>query len=60
MPERVPKPDLHGSINHVSITVSDLVEAMKFFGPLLKFLGYTVGEFVQDTRTVGRLTFNIN
>ena len=40
----VPKPDLLGSINHVSITVSDLPEAMKFFGPLLKFLGYTVGE----------------
>ena len=57
---QVPKPALHGSINHVSITVSDLPEAMKFFGPLLKFFGYTVGEIMLDTRTGGRLTFNIN
>jgi hypothetical protein len=34
---------LHGSINHVSITVSDLPHAMRFLGPLLEFLGYTVG-----------------
>lgn len=60
MAQAVPKPDLQGSINHVSITVSDLPEAMKFFGPLLKFLGYTIGEIFQDTRTGGRLTFNIN
>ncbi len=58
-PPSVPKPDLHGSINHVSITVSDLPEAMKFFGPLLKFLGYTVGA-VQRSRAGGDLTFNIN
>ena len=56
----VPKPDLHGSINHVSITVSDLPEAMKFFGPFLKFLGYTVSGIFDDTRTGGRLTVNIN
>ena len=49
-----------GTINHVSITVSDLPEAMKFFGPMLKFLGYTVGGIFQDTRTGGRLTVNIN
>ena len=59
-PPPVPKPDLHGSINHVSITVSDLPEAMKFFEPLLKFLGYTVGGIFDDNRTGGRLTFNIN
>ena len=35
-----------GSINHISITVSDLESAMKFFGPLLSFLGYTIGERV--------------
>jgi hypothetical protein len=29
---------LHGSINHVSITVSDLRGAMEFFGPVLRFL----------------------
>jgi glyoxylase I family protein len=56
----IPKPDLLGSINHVSITVSDLPEAMKFFGPLLKLLGYTVGEIFEDTRSGGRLAFNIN
>ena len=60
MAQAVPKPDLLGSINPVSITVSDLPEAMKFFGPLLKFLGYTVGAIFQDARTGGRLTFNIN
>lgn len=59
-PASVPKPDFHGSINHVSITVSDLPAAMKFFGPLLKFLGYTVGGIFDDNRTGGRLTFNIN
>ena len=31
---------LLGSINHVSITVSDLPAAMKFFRPLAEFLGY--------------------
>jgi glyoxylase I family protein len=60
MAQPVPKPDLLGSINHVSITVSDLPEAMKFFGPMLKFLGYTIGEIFEDNRTGGRLTFNIN
>ena len=51
---------LHGSINHVSITVSDLPEAMKFFGPLLERLGYTVGAIFHDTRTDHDLTVNIN
>src|SRR5712692_1434671 len=63
MPRReqpVPTPGLHGSINHVSITVSNLPEAMKFFEPLLKFLGYTVGGIFQDTRTGGRLTVNLH
>jgi len=58
-PPSVPKPDLNGSINHVSITVGDLPEAMKFFGPMLKFLGYTVGA-VQRSRAGDDLTFNIN
>ena len=63
MPQRedsVPRPDLHGSINHVSLTVSSLPDAMKFLGPLLKFLGYTVSQIFDDTRTGGRLTVNIN
>ena len=33
---------LQGSINHVSITVSDLPAAMEFLAPLLAFMGYVV------------------
>jgi catechol 2,3-dioxygenase-like lactoylglutathione lyase family enzyme len=51
---------LHGSINHVSITVSDLATAMRFFGPLLEFLGYMVGEIFHDERSDHDLTVNIN
>ena len=51
---------LHGSINHVSITVSDLPTAMRFFGPLLEFLGYTVGAIFHDDRSNHDLTVNIN
>jgi catechol 2,3-dioxygenase-like lactoylglutathione lyase family enzyme len=52
---------LHGSINHVSITVSDLRAAMKLFGPLLQFLGYTCGEIQRAHATAGtELTVNIN
>jgi glyoxylase I family protein len=54
-----PRPGLHGSINHVSITVSDLPGAMKFFRPLLEFLGYTVGEIFRS-RSGSDLTLNIN
>ena len=51
---------LHGSVNHVSITVSDLPGAMAFFAPLLEFLGYTVGRVVHDPRSDHDLTVNIN
>jgi glyoxylase I family protein len=51
---------LHGSINHVSITVSDLSAAMRFFGPLLEFLGYTLGEIFPDERSGHDLTVNLN
>jgi catechol 2,3-dioxygenase-like lactoylglutathione lyase family enzyme len=51
---------LQGSINHVSITVSDLPRAMRFFRPLLEFLGYTVGEIFRDDRSCHDLTVNIN
>ena len=51
---------LHGSINHVSITVSDLPKAMEFFAPLLKALGYTVGSIDHDPRSNHDLTVNIN
>jgi glyoxylase I family protein len=50
---------LHGSIHHVSITVRDLAEAMKFFKPFLEFLGYTAGEVIQD-RNGQHLTVNVN
>lgn len=39
---------LKGSINHVSLTVSDLSAAMRFFKPFLEFLGYDIGEVIQD------------
>ncbi|MFI5314572.1 MAG: VOC family protein [Myxococcota bacterium] len=51
---------LHGSINHVSITVSDLPRAMGFFAPLLEFLGYDVGQTFHDGRSGHDLTVNIN
>lgn len=51
---------LHGSINHVSITVTDLATAMGFFGPLLEFLGYAVGQVVHDPRSDHDLTVNVN
>jgi len=50
---------LHGSINHVSITVSNLPEAMTFFGPLLQFLGYRVGEIFRS-ESGADLTVNLN
>ena len=51
---------LHGSINHVSITVSDLSAAMEFFGPLLEFLGYTVGSVQPNKPADTELTVNVN
>lgn len=49
---------LQGSINHVSLSVSDLDAAMGFFEPLLSFLGYTIGDKLdyQDRQ----LTVNVN
>ncbi|MFQ5744165.1 MAG: VOC family protein, partial [Acidobacteriota bacterium] len=51
---------LHGSINHVSITVTDLPKAMEFFRPLLEFPGDTVGQTIHDERSHHDLTVNIN
>jgi glyoxylase I family protein len=51
---------LLGSINHVSITVSDLEAAMTFFRPLLEFLGYTIGAIQYDGSAAARLTVNLN
>ena len=49
---------LRGSINHISITVSDLTTAMKFFKPFLEFLGYNIGQVIQDPNGQ-RLTVNV-
>ncbi len=49
---------LLGSVNHVSVTVSDLDTAMEFFTPFLRFLGYTVGE--PSDYGDRRLAVNIN
>ena len=51
---------LHGSVNHVSITVRDLRKAMGFFAPVLAFLGYTVGKIEHDGRSGHDLAVNIN
>lgn len=51
---------LTGSINHVSVTVSDLDSAMAFFHPLLELLGYTPGAIISNESTGTRLTVNIN
>jgi len=47
-----------GTINHVSITVSELDSAMSFFEPWLDFLGYTVHERGANSGT--RLSINLN
>ncbi len=51
---------LLGSINHVSVTVSDLEAGMRFFRPVLEFLGFTVGETIRNESSGTRLTVNIN
>jgi catechol 2,3-dioxygenase-like lactoylglutathione lyase family enzyme len=50
---------LLGSINHVSITVKDLDAAMRFFRPLLEFLGFTVGLEAHEHAGT-RLVVNLN
>jgi glyoxylase I family protein len=47
-----------GTLNHVSITVSDLDEAMSFFEPLLDLLGYVDHERGRHSDT--RLAINLN
>ena len=60
-PEQAPvrAPGLLGSINHLSIAVSDLPAAMKFFGPFLSALGYGVGEIFKS-QSGSDLTVNIS
>ena len=50
--------NLHGTINHVAITVSNLDEAMRFLAPLFTALGYTVGQPMSYGSS--RLTVNVN
>ena len=50
--------EVHGSINHIALTVSDLEAAMRFFTPLLEALGYTVGQPMQYGET--QLTVNVH
>ncbi len=50
---------LIGSMNHVSITVRDLPDAMEFYRPFLEFLGYRIGEVIQD-RNGQHLRVNVN
>lgn len=51
---------LQGSINHVSVTVSDLDAAMTFFRPLLELLGYAPGPVLRNESADTRLTVNLN
>ena len=51
---------LLGSINHVSIAVTDLAAAMAFFRPLLEFLGYTVGAIEHYPPADSSLVVNLN
>ncbi|GAB1266628.1 VOC family protein [Aurantivibrio infirmus] len=50
--------ELHGTINHIALTVSDLDGALKFFKPFLEILGYTVTEPMPYNET--RLCVNVN
>ena len=49
---------LHGTINHIAFTVSDLDESLKFFKPLLEAFGYTVSNPSPYNGT--RLCVNVN
>jgi catechol 2,3-dioxygenase-like lactoylglutathione lyase family enzyme len=50
--------DLHGTINHVALTVSDLDSAMRFLSPILEALGYSVGQPMDYGES--RLTVNVH
>ncbi len=50
--------ELHGTINHVALTVSDLDTAMEFFSPVLQALGYTIGHPMDHGDL--RLTVNVH
>lgn len=48
----------HESINHVTIIITNLDDAMRFFRPSLEFFGYTAGDVIPYAGT--RLTVNIH
>jgi glyoxylase I family protein len=52
--------EFHGSINHVSVTVSHLDAAMVFFRPLLEHLGYRVGDVLSHHAPTTRLVVSIH
>jgi glyoxylase I family protein len=49
---------MHGTINHVALTVSDLDRALEFFRPFLTHFGYQVSDPAPYAGT--RLTVNVN
>lgn len=51
---------LLGSINHIGIVVSDLPRALEFFAPMLRFLGYEVGEIMHYPPAQTELVVNLN
>lgn len=50
--------ELHGTINHVALTVSNLEEALDFLSPLLRAFGYTIGDPMPYAGT--RLSVSVN
>ena len=50
--------NLHGTVNHLAISVSNLDEAMVFFTPFLEALGYTVSKPMPYNDTF--LSVNVN
>ena len=51
---------LQGSINHLSITVSDLRVALTFFTPLLEFLDYQAEGIIRDNFSGQELVVHLN
>lgn len=51
---------LHGSVNHISLTVSDIETAMAFFQPLLAFLGYKSEPIGDYTPSGSKICVSVN
>lgn len=50
--------NLHGTINHIALTVSNLEQAMLFYEPFLRALGYSISEPMPYGDS--RLTVNVH